>query len=195
MARTGQPTKVGMPGAQQVATQAVLQGKVMRQVVETTLQSDEKPKPVDRSQRKYWIRRNNIHKSFLAEIYDTKPPDPVYFQQEFGDGEYLVIPVDDSGQEILEKTVRINIGDSTMNRNQIPQVYPQLPTILPPQPPAPSSNSGSSSDFLQMHIATKAAEEDRRIRDADERKAEVERRREEREAERKAEEARESKTR
>lgn len=178
-------TALKMPNPNAVAQQVVGQGKVLKQVVQTTLQTDEKDKTPDNKPSKWWIRRNDLHRTFIDEVFEK--PTPPQLLEICGPGSWIITPFKQNGEEDRSSEEIMQVG--TQNK-QIPNIQAgQMSNqMLPPPPPPPPSGN---NDFMSMMMANKALEEEKRVKDLEERRREEDQRRRDREDEIRREKQRE----
>lgn len=179
---------VKMPNVNNLASHAITSGNRLKQVVSTTLETEDKEVPADKTPKKYWIRKDDIHRTFLDEVFG-EPPGPPQLAEIWGSGGYLITPLNEAGDEDRTQERKIMVGG--MTRQQIPSLNPiiqQAPTMQTPPSPPPTNGT---SDFMQIMMANKAIEEERRAREVEEKRRDEERRKIEREEEIKREQARE----
>jgi hypothetical protein len=192
MTKVVQPSAVKMTSPNALAQHAISTGKVVKQQVTTTLQTDDKEQSQDKTPRKWWIRKDDLHRTFLDEVYG-EPPQPPQLSELYGAGGYLICPIDEKGEEDKSKERKITVGGQM--RNQIPSLIPtpapqvqSMTQNIPPPPPPPPAGQ---SDFMQIMMANKAIEEERRSREVEEKRRDEERRKMDREEEIKRELAKE----
>lgn len=171
---------LGVPNLTGIANHVMGQGKMVEQVVKTTLRTvDQDVAEIeaapDYSTHKWWVWKDDVSHSWLGD-YMGKPNEPT-LREHHGAGAYVMCPLDDDGNPIRGQEIKIRIGGQIGGREgpqmqqspnpngSVTQPAPNVVMVQPAQAsPAPVTPANSDT-ILQMMLAQQANQEERRARE------------------------------